>query len=131
MLAFITANVSTISLFFPAVLSDCFDFATSVLSNPRDYSRTESPSSAITAELTPASVQSLLESVSKRVQSVKKREAELEKEMKARLEASIAAMEEKDKEIIRQQQRGYEEEVSEEEKRLRRSLRACESRSAR
>ena len=65
------------------------------------------------------------------VQSVKKREAELEKEMKARLEASIAAMEEKDKEIIRQQQRGYEEEVSEEEKRLRRSLRACESKSAR
>ena len=73
MLAFITANVSTISLFFPAVLSDCFDFATSVLSNPRDYSRTESPPSAITAELTPASVQSLLEGVSKRVQSVKKR----------------------------------------------------------
>ena len=65
------------------------------------------------------------------VQSVKKREAELEKEMKTRLEASIAAMEEKDKEIIRQQQRGYEEEVSDEEERMRRSSRGCESRSAR
>ena len=45
------------------------------------------------------------------VLSVKKREAELEKEMKARLENSIAEMEQKDKEIIRQQQKGYEEEV--------------------
>ena len=45
------------------------------------------------------------------VLSVKKREAELEKEMKTRLESSIAEMEQKDKEIIRQQQKGYEEEV--------------------
>ena len=45
------------------------------------------------------------------VLSVKKREAELEKEMKTRLENSIAEMEQKDKEIIRQQQKGYEEEV--------------------
>ena len=37
--------------------------------------------------------------------------AELEKEMKAKLGASIREMEEKDKEIIRQQQKGYEEEV--------------------
>ena len=45
------------------------------------------------------------------VLSVKKREAELEKEMKTRLENSIAEMEQKDREIIRQQQKGYEEEV--------------------
>ena len=73
MLSFITDNISTISLFFPAVLSDCFDFSTSLLSNPRDSPRSESPSPEITAELTPASVQSLVEGVSKRVQSVKKR----------------------------------------------------------
>ena len=44
----------------------------------------------------------------------KKRELELESEMREKLAASIQEMEEKDKEIIRQQQKGYEEEVSEE-----------------
>ena len=38
-------------------------------------------------------------------------EAELEKEMAAKLGASIREMEEKDREIIRKQQKGYEEEV--------------------
>ena len=44
----------------------------------------------------------------------KKRELELESEMREKLAASIQEMEEKDKLIIRQQQKGYEEEVSEE-----------------
>ena len=56
-------------------------------------------------------MQTKLSSQQSTVMVSKKREAELEKEMKAKLGASIREMEEKDKEIIRQQQKGYEEEV--------------------
>ena len=56
-------------------------------------------------------MQTKLSSQQSTVMVSKKREAELEKEMAAKLGASIREMEEKDREIIRKQQKGYEEEV--------------------
>ena len=56
-------------------------------------------------------MQQRLTSQQSSVTSAKKKESELEKTMADRLNASIREMEEKDREIIRQQQKSYEEEL--------------------
>ena len=56
-------------------------------------------------------MQQRLTSQQSSVTSSKKKESELEKTMADRLNASIREMEEKDREIIRQQQKSYEEEL--------------------
>lgn len=57
-------------------------------------------------------MQAKMSSQQSSVTSAKKKESELEKRMQEKLSSSIREMEEKDKEIIRQQQKSYEEELA-------------------
>ena len=56
-------------------------------------------------------MQAKMSSQQSSVTSARKKESELEKKMQEKLSSSIREMEEKDKEIIRQQQKSYEEEL--------------------